>query len=172
VIAAKSRKEAAIQTALGEHERKLTRVAGSRERAQALDEAIMVMDKLSADPKAAREELADAEARVADLLLGNPEKGISPMSGEASAAIAAARGEVSKLISEAESKARTFDNELAAYTAAPRLYESRRYLDVLRTSLEKVRKFVNATRNVELIFNIETEKKSEFDLPAPEPGKN
>ena len=168
VIAARSRKEAAIQTAVGEAERMLTKAAGSRERAVTLDQAIVEMNRLSTDPAADPAALAAAKTRVDELMLGNPAQNLAAMSGEAAANIAEARGEISRLVSEAESKARTFQNELIAYQAAPQLYEMRRYLDVLRDSLTKVRKVINTTQNTELVVVIEMEKASEFELPKPD----
>jgi len=168
VIAAKSRKEATIQAATGEAERMLTQIAGSWQRAMELDEAIREMDRLSEDPDANAEALVAARARVDELMLGNAVRNIPPMSGNAAAEIADARAEVSRRVSEAESKQRVFQNELIAYQATPRLYKMRRYLEVLQDSLQSVRKILNTTQNTELVVIIQTEKKSEFDLPEPE----
>ncbi len=168
VIAAKSRKETKIQAATGEAERMLTRAAGSRERALALDQAIVEMNGLSADPAADPAGLATAKTRVHELLLGNAAQNLAQVSGEAAATIAQAQAEVSQSVSEAESRARTFQNELIAYEAAPQLYKMRRYLEVLENSLKSARKIINSTRNTNLVVIIETEKKSEFELPKPE----
>ena len=167
VIAAKSRKEATIQAAIGVAERMLTQVAGSTQRALKLDRAIREMDRLSADPDADPSESVTAKARVDALMLSSVEQNTGLMSGDAAAEIADARAEISKLVSEAESKERTFGNELIGYRAAPQLYKVRRYLEVLQNSLKSVRKIINATRNTKLVVIIETEKKSEFELPEP-----
>ena len=168
VIAAKSRKEAAIQAAIGTAERMLTTVAGSRQRATELDRAIIAVDQLSEGAQVDADELAAAQVRVDELMLGSAGRRVSTMSGEAAAEIATARAEVSKLVSEAESDARVFKNELIGYQAAPQLYMVRRYLEVLRDSLKSVRKIINTTRNTKLVVIIETEKKSEFELPEPQ----
>ncbi|MCK4660272.1 MAG: hypothetical protein KAV82_12185 [Phycisphaerae bacterium] len=168
VIAAKSRKEATIQTAIGIAERMLTRVAGSKQRALELNDVLLDMERLSKGPQVDSQALAEVESRVNELMFGCLEKGVSPMSGEAAAKIADMRAETSKRISEAESKERTFKNELLAYQAAPQLYQMRRYLEVLRGSLHQVRKIINSTRNTELVVIVETERKSEFELPKPE----
>ncbi|MFH0983311.1 MAG: SPFH domain-containing protein [Planctomycetota bacterium] len=168
VIGAKSRKEAKIQAAAGEAERLLTSVAGSRARAHELDQAILEMNRLSDDPQADPSALAAARDQVGELMLGDSARGIPPMSGEAASVIAEARAESIKLVSEAESKARTFQNELIAYQAAPQLYKMRRYLEVLQNSLKSVRKIIDTTRNTDLVIIIQTEKKSEFELPQPQ----
>ena len=168
VIGAKSRKEATIQSAIGEAERMLTQVAGSRQRALELDKAIREMDRLSEDPNANADTLAAARARIDELMLGDVAQNIPSMSGDAAAEIAEARAEVSKLVSTAESKERVFRNELIAYQATPRLYRMRRYLEVLQDNLKSVRKILNTTQNTTLVVIVEMEKKSEFDLPKPE----
>ncbi|MCP4591513.1 MAG: hypothetical protein GY842_12275 [bacterium] len=167
VIAAESRKAALIQAAEGAAQRMLTEVAGSQHRAIELDKAIREMNRLSNDPDALAEDLAASKDRVDGLMQNAARSTMAPLSGEAAAELADARAESSKLVSEAESKARTFENELIAYQAAPQLFKMRRYLEVLEDSLQNVRKIIQTTRDTHLVVVIETEKKSEFELPQP-----
>ncbi|MHC4089932.1 MAG: SPFH domain-containing protein [Planctomycetota bacterium] len=172
VVAAERRKEAAVEEARGKAQMIKTRVAGSVERADLLDGAVREMDRLAASVEEAEGEQAAARQRVDDLLQGNVAKGIRPMSGQAAADVSQAEAARTVLLSEAESKRRVFASELAAYEAAPRLYQVRKYLGVLTESVKDIRKFVlvGDRESTNLIIEIETEKQSILDLTEPGPG--
>ena len=173
VVSAEKRKETVIEDARGRAMLAKTTAAGSVERADLLDAAIIEADRLANDPSATEEQRAQARMRVEELMMGSVVKGISPMSGQAAAGIAEAKALRAALLSGADSKVRVFANELAAYQAAPQLYRVRKYLDVLTRSVEHIRKFVivadRATTNLVIIF--ETEKPSLLDLSEPPTGK-
>jgi regulator of protease activity HflC (stomatin/prohibitin superfamily) len=110
---------------------------------------------------------------VDDLLLGDPAEGVTPVSGQAAAMIAAARADNVALVSEAQSKLQVFANEVAAYQAAPRLYRMRKWLEMLTRAVEGVRKvvLVGDREDMNVIFEIEMEKQGVLDLTAePEPS--
>jgi len=173
VVAAEQQKDAAVETARGEAQLIKTNAAGSVERADLLDAAIREMDRLTQDSRATPEEREAARQEVDDLLLGNVARRIRPMSGQAAADIAEADAGRTARLSEAESKRRIFANELATYNAAPRLYQVRKYLDVLTDSVKGIRKFVFVGNRdtTELIIEIATQKQAVLDLTEPEPGK-
>ncbi len=167
VVAAEIKKTAAIESARGEANRILTLTAGSLERARALDQAIRELDALTSKPeKAHGAELEAAGLRVEQLLFGDSEINLAQASGAVAGEISAARTERSASISAAESKTRAFVNELVAYRAAPRLYPLRRYLELLKSRLPAMRKFVfTGTGGAgDLIIEYETEKRSTLDL--------
>ena len=72
--------------------------------------------------------------------MGNPEKGIDPLSGEAAARIADAKADASRVISQAAAKVRAFNTEVVAYRAAPELYKQRKMLEIW-SGLDSVRKY-------------------------------
>ena len=143
------------------------------ERADELDAAILAMDRLASDPQASDQQRQAARQRVDDLLLGNPSAGIKPMSGRVAAMIAAAQADRVALVSDIESKLRVFPNEVAAYQAAPRLYQMRKRLEMWTRAVQAIRKIVLAADReaIDLIIEIETEKQGILDLTAePEPS--
>jgi regulator of protease activity HflC (stomatin/prohibitin superfamily) len=103
---------------------------------------------------------------VNDLLLGNAAGGVPRMSGEAAHVIAEAQARRTQALSEAESKARLFEAEVVAYEAADQVYKVRKYLEMLKESLDKMRKFVLTAdaSEMNLIVVFETEKKSVIDI--------
>ena len=154
---------AAVTNAAEEYElRILTRVAGTKARAQRLDEAIQARDALRSDPDADPEALAESERRVEDLLMGNAGEHIVALSGEASALIAEAGAEAAKRISEAASKVRSFSAEVAAYEAAPVLYEQRRRIGVYE-DLDDIRKFLITGDPESVIIEYETAEEGGLD---------
>ncbi len=168
VVAQERRTQALVEHASGQAQEIKTKVAGSVERADELDAAIVEMDRLASDPQAGEEDRAAARRLVDALLLGDPKEGIKPMTGQASARIANAEADAVALLSEAESKARVFGFELAAYQAAPRLYRTRKALDMWTRAVEGIRKIVLAVdpSETDLIIEIETEKQGVLDLTA------
>lgn len=169
VIAAEIRKNAEIEVARGKARRILTEVAGGVERAEALDAAIQTRNAVLADPDAPPDATAAAMGDVDDLLLGNPVKGIPPMSGTAAKRIADAQAEQTRQISEAGAKARVFEAEVAAYRAAPKVYRMRKYLDMLQDSLETIRKWVVTNDKTKVIIVLEPEAKSAIDIGEEPP---
>jgi len=171
VVSAERRRQTEIARARGEAQLIKTRVAGSVARADLLDAAIREMDALATDAEATPEQLEAARRRVDGLLTGDSALGISPMSGQAAADIAEAEAARTALLSEARSKRRVFGNELAAYQAAPQLYEMRKYLAVLTKSVKNIRKFVfvGDPDKTDLVIEIETERQNVLDLSEPAP---
>lgn len=141
VIAAEAARLNAIYTAEGEAERMLTEVAGSRERALLLDEAIQARERLLRQGAADPALLAAATARVEQLLMGDPTANVLPIGGEAAARISEARQATDKRISEAAAKARSFSSEVSAFLASPQLYQVRKQLEAL-VGLDHVRKYL------------------------------
>ncbi len=169
VVAAEIRKKAAISSALGDSERILTLAAGSVQRAFELDEAIQRLDELSVAEDVDEAAMAEAKARVSDLIFGNPAKGIKPASGHVAAEIARARAEREVAISDAESKVRNFRNDLVAYRTAPDLYKTRRYLRLLQERLPALRKYVftSPVKAGAVVIEYETKERATLDLESP-----
>jgi regulator of protease activity HflC (stomatin/prohibitin superfamily) len=140
VVSAETRMAATINAARGQEQTILTRVAGSVDRARELDAAIQEKKRIDSDPAATAEQIAAANARLDELLMGNPEKDILPIGGEAAVGIANARDGATQRISEAIRKSMAFSAEVASYNASPELYMARRRLDVYRR-LGNVRKY-------------------------------
>lgn len=141
VVAAQTEMAATINAALGEAQKKLTAVAGTETRARELDEAIRRRERVRSDPSAVAEARVRANARVEELLAGNPSAGILPLSGKAAAVIADARAQASRMVADAAAKVRVFGTEVAAYLAAPSLYRERKLLEIYE-DLDTVRKFL------------------------------
>ncbi len=173
VITAEVKKNAEIETAVGDSRQQLTWTAGDVTRAEALVEAITRRDRLAEDRSASVEEREEAEREVADLLLGNPARDIPRMSGEAAMKIAEAQAARTISVSDAESKARLFEAEVTAHQAAPSLYKVRKYLEMLERSLKLVRKYVVTldTRKTKLIVIFESEKRDVFSIAEEETKK-
>lgn len=152
-IAAETNMDSLIFNSQSKARTTLIEVAGSEARALELDEALVARNRLRAAEPVDAEALAQAEARVADLLLGSADGSVAPTSGEAAAMIADARTRARNAISAARSKLRAFSTEVAAYQAAPNLYMERRLLDVYR-ELDHVRKYVliGDTENINIVY--------------------
>ncbi len=140
-VSAQTNMAALINAAEGEARKILTRVAGTQQRARALDDAIRARNRLQAQDAVDSGDLADAEQAVETLLMGDPDRGIARVSGQAIAVIADARAAASKEVSRAAAKVRTFSTEVAAYRAAPALYKERKRLDMY-TDMDHIRKYV------------------------------
>jgi len=141
VVSAQTHMAATINAAGGEAQKILTAVAGTETRALGLDEAIRRRDALQSESPPDENALAEAEQQVQRLLLGDPTAGITPLSGEAAAIIAAARADASELISDAAGKARAFASEVVAWTTARELYKQRKWLEVFE-NLDHIRKYL------------------------------
>jgi regulator of protease activity HflC (stomatin/prohibitin superfamily) len=162
VVSAETSMAATINAARGEARKILTAVAGTEARAKALDEMIQAKDRLRQDPTASETELAEAEQAVEDLLMGNPAKGIAPLSGRAAALIADARARSSRKVSEVASKVRAFGAEVAAYKAAPELYKQRKRLEIFE-HMGPIRKFLIVGDPSNVIILYETRKDASLD---------
>ena len=153
-ISAETRMGAYIHAARGAARKILTAAAGTEERALELDAAFKVWQELGSDPNADPEAKARAKEAVETLMLGDPERGVAPMSGKAAALIADARAEASQRISIAAAKSKMFSAEVAAYLASPTLYRVRKQLEVYR-DLDFVRKYllVGNLDNVIIVYD-------------------
>jgi len=162
VISAETRMGALVHAAQGKAQQILTNTAGSIERAIALDEAIRTRDRMRDDPSAKSEELAVAQQRLRDLLVGNPARNIAPPSGEAASMVSKAQALASAQMSAASAKAHLFKAELSAYGAAPRLYKIRKYLEVYQ-DLDLVRKFLYVGNPDQLLIQYESQEQAGLD---------
>lgn len=179
VVAAEMRKTAAIEQAHGNAQQMLTTVAGSVERSEEIDEAIQKLNRLNSEheksPSAGSEAaVATAKKRLDQLLFGDESKGIAPASGRVAAMLATARATRASVISEAESKARSFKYDVVAFRAAPDLFMVRRWLDALSVELPRMRKYIfvgdKANRD-NVIIEWDGKEAGTLDLSEPELGK-
>ncbi len=144
-IGASQEKLAAIEDARREAESILASVAGSREKALQIQNAIDAVNDLQArvdaDPndEATRQQLLDASAKVEQL--------IDAAGGEAAQQLAAARAfRWEHAISEL-ARTERFRSELAAYQNAPRYYKMQLYLEALAEALKDRRKVIIDSRS-------------------------
>lgn len=158
VVASQTAMGAMIHRAHGESQRIQTATAGDLDRAKALDEAILAREVLGKDSAA----YAGASQRVEDLLVGNPAADVVPAAGEVTEVISNARARASRMVAAAAAKARVFETELAAYTAAPNLYRQRRILDVY-ADLGSIRKYLIVGDRSNVIVEYETAKQAGLD---------
>lgn len=170
VINAQTQKAATIEVAEGEARKTLISVAGTEARARALNEAIKDRDALRNRTDVDAESLREADQKVEDLLMGNPDKGIPPLSGKAAAQMADAKAEAIKRIAHASSKARAFNTDIAAYNAAPDLFRQRRFLDIYR-NLANVRKFMIVGDPSNVIIEYQTLQQGGLDRVLDEANK-
>ncbi len=162
VVTAQTQKSATINAAEGEARKILTAVAGTETRAKTLNDAIRAWERLQADPDTEQEQLIEAWQGVDDLLIGNPKKGIPPLSGEAAARISDAKAGASRLISEASAKVRAFKTEVIAFQAAPELYKQRKMLEIW-SGLDAVRKYLIDGDPEEVIIIYDTQQEAGLD---------
>ncbi|MCO6435623.1 MAG: hypothetical protein J5J06_00870 [Phycisphaerae bacterium] len=161
-ISAETAKGSMIHAAEAEERRILTSAAGSIVRARELDGAIQTLNRLRSTEKAGSEALSGAERTVTDLLMGAPEEDIPPPSGQVAQIVADARADASRAISDAASKVRLFNAEVAAYEAAPALYLQRRQLEALE-ELDLIRKYVIIGDTSNLIIEHDTAEQGALD---------
>jgi len=162
VLNAQTDMAATINAAEGEARKTLISVAGTEARAVALNEAVLFRDKLRGEAGGDAQKLAEAEAHVNDLLLGNPKNGIPPLSGRAAAVLAEARGDASNQITEASRKQLLFGTDVEAYSAAPELFKQRRLLEVYE-DLQNVRKYLIVGDPSNVIVEYETSQQGGLD---------
>ena len=94
--------------------------------------------------------------------MGNPEREIPPLSGEAAAVLADARAAASRSMSIAMTKVRTFGTEVAAYEAAPDLFKRRKQLEVYE-NLGYIRRYLIACDPKNVIVEYETRQEGALD---------
>jgi regulator of protease activity HflC (stomatin/prohibitin superfamily) len=162
VISARTNMEAITNSAEKEELKILTRVAGTKARADELDNAIQMRDALRSDPEADPEALAESERHVEDLLTGNADEHIVALSGEAGAQIAQSKAEAAKRIGDAASKVRSFSADVAAYEAAPALYKQRKRIGIYE-NLDNIRKFLITGDPGNVIIEYETREEGGLD---------
>jgi regulator of protease activity HflC (stomatin/prohibitin superfamily) len=162
VVTAETKKGAVIEAAEGEARRMLTAVAGTEERARALDEAIRAREKLQAETGIDAARLAEADGQVDDLLIGNPAKGIAPPPGEIATRIAGAKTSASEFVTRAATMARAFSTEVAAYQAAPALYSQRKVLEVY-AGIGDIRKYLIVGDPKNVIIEYQTAQEGGLD---------
>jgi regulator of protease activity HflC (stomatin/prohibitin superfamily) len=167
VVSAQTSMGTMIGRARGKAQSMLTKVAGSVERATALDEAILAKDRLEQDPEADPEELKKAQGLVDTLLLGDPLRGIAPVGGEAAVQIAEAREKSSAAVTEAANKARQFQAEVASYRASPQLYMARKRLERFE-DLPFVRKYLIVGDAGNVIFEYTDSREAGLDAVLQE----
>jgi len=158
VVSAETSMAALIHAAQGEARRILITLAGREDRALELDAAIRAREALPPDSP----EWEEREQRVQDLLMGDREMGLAPISGEAAVMVANAKAEASERISKAEAKVAAFGTEVAAYQAAPQLYKHRKTLEVYE-DLANVRKYLVVGDTSNVIIQYETAKEAGLD---------
>ena len=168
VVSAEQVKETFIQYAQGEAENLLTTVAGDGGRARRLDEAIQELVRLESSPDPDPAEVEKARAEVNVLMLGDPARGIAPVSGEAAKKLSEARAMRMTIETNAQAKAESFSKELVAYKASPEIYRMRKYLRLLGENLRGVRKWVIAadTNKSKLVILFEAEEGTGLEFPG------
>jgi len=147
-IDAQQEKQSAINRARKEAVATLAQVAGSNDRAVAIDQAILRLAELTDeleqlrgeeeyDPDAARrlgEQITSQELRVENLL--------DEAGGKAAQTVQEARAYRWQTAVSAAAEARAFSAELDAYEEAPSYYRTRRYFEILTEGLANQRKFI------------------------------
>jgi len=141
VIQAETKKGEIVNNAQREAQSALIYAAGNVSRALVLDGAIIKRNNLREQDPPDAKAIAAADQTVNDYLLGNSAKGVPPASGAVAKAIASARANASRDISEAAKKARLFGTQVAAYQAAPELYKRRKWLEAYQ-ALGFVRRYL------------------------------
>lgn len=140
VIGAEQKRAASIRAAEADYNKRLTEVAGTKERAERLGDAIQAYNRISGD--AEDEMKAGALARVNRLFFGEVETGVSPVGGEAAKRVLEARAERWRLENQAYARAVRFEQERVAKDAAPEVYATNIYLEALVESVQSIRKYV------------------------------
>jgi len=161
-ISALNKQAATINAAEGEALKILTAVAGSKQRAEELDAAIVAREKLSADRETDPAKVREAEPPIEQLISGDPAKGIAPLSGAAATKIEEAKGQATAMISDAAGKVRAFATEVAAYEAAPTLYKQRKILEMYG-GISEIRKFLIVGNPLDVIVIYKTEEEGGLD---------
>lgn len=162
VISAQTSMGTKINAAEGEAWRILIGAAGSVAAAEALDTAIRKRDALRTNSKSDPAEIAKADAAIDELLIGASDKGKAPVGGRASMLIANARGNARQATSDAQVKVRSFGAQVAAYSAAPTLYQQRKFLDVY-AGMSFIRKYLIIGDPSNVIIQYQTAEQAGLD---------
>jgi len=125
-IGAMQERQNLIEQADREATELLSSVAGSRDEALAIDQAIVEVQQAGSTPQ--------REAKIEELLTG--------ARGQAAQAIFEARADRWERSVQERAAAERFDAELLAYRHAPHYYRARRYMDSLTRGLAGRRKYV------------------------------
>jgi len=141
VIGAEQERTATIRSARAEYNKRLSQVAGDIRRAEDLAKAIHEMNAQGSEAHSAESQSEAAHKRVHALLFGDVEQGLVPIGGDAAAVITQAKSHRWQLENEAQAKATRFIQEMAIKNVAPRVYQSRQYLQALVQSVAKIRKY-------------------------------
>lgn len=168
-IGALQEKQATIEKAHQDATEMLATVAGSREDAEAIDQAITSLDSVRAEIEglrnsgdAAKIEAKAKEALAKELVI---EDLLTRSNGKAAQLISGARAYRWQRSVTEQAKASRFLAELSAYGKAPELYRTRRYLETLAEGLDKSRKFVIGSQSTEApVFRLDlTDNTSSMD---------
>ncbi len=142
VVGAEQKKIASIRTEEADYNSRLTEVAGTREKAELLVEAIQEYNRIKNDSASTPAEIDAAEDRVNVLFLGDAEQGILPVGGKAEKLILEAMQERWRLENQEYARATRFRQERIAKDAAPEFYAADVHMEALEESLEGIRKYV------------------------------
>lgn len=144
VIGAESKRTAAERSARADANRRLSEVAGDVTRAEQLAEAIRQINELESKPTADQDKLEAARNEVARLFFGSESEGVRPVGGEAAKKVAEARARRWRLENQAQGQATAFIQEMATKNAAPRVYRTRKYVEMLAEATQGIRKYILA----------------------------
>lgn len=159
-IGAQQEKQATIEKAHQDATEMLANVAGSREDAEAIDQAITALDAIRIEVEALRNsgDAAKIEAKAKEAIAKELiiEDLLTRSNGKAAQLISSARAYRWQRSVTEQAKASRFIAELSAYGKAPELYRTRRYLETLAEGLDKSRKFVIGSQSTEApIFRLD-----------------
>jgi regulator of protease activity HflC (stomatin/prohibitin superfamily) len=171
VVSAQTNAQTQINAAKRMQLQILTTVAGSLQRATALDEAIRRKDRLESDPRADSQALAEARKHLEVLLLGDEAEGVSPAGGQASTIVSDARARGSGRISAVQNMVQSFAAEVAAYEASPLLYRARKALSQWE-GLDGVRKYLIVGNASNVIIEYDDVGKAGLDTVLDEAIEN
>ena len=162
VVNAQTQRGATIEAAEGEARKTLITVAGTESSARELNDAILERDALRKQPNVSADQVAAADRKVDDLLLGNESQGVSGLSGNAAAEMARAKAEAARSVARAAGKAKAFGTDVVAYSSAPDLFRQRKFLEIYQ-GLENVRKYVIVGDPSNIIVEYETSQQGGLD---------
>lgn len=155
VIGAQQERHTEVEAAKQEATRQLAEVAGSVERARVLVERIGSLERLSSELN----ETPDDEREPLRARIAKGELAVDAL-------LARAGGKAARVVSEARAyrwqrengeraRAERFIKELMAFRASPRVYRSRRYLEVLSEGMADSRKILLITKDPELVVRFD-----------------
>jgi membrane protease subunit HflK len=141
VVGAEQKKSATIRTADAEYNKKLSEVAGDVSRAEQLSSAIREVNELERRGTETPE-LVAARERLNVLFSGDPEQGIPPVGGKAGEIREKAKAVRWKTENDLHAKAETFQQEMAAKSAAPQVYRTRKIMEAMISAGDSLRKYI------------------------------